>query len=66
MIAPRPHRELVVESAALIERAHRAIAASRVLLSSSAMFLVATRLPVPPEPRQKGFADLAAWNARKR
>jgi hypothetical protein len=65
MIVPRPHRELVVESTALIERAHRAIAASRLLLGSSAMLLVPSRLRVPLEPRQKGFADLAAWNARK-
>jgi hypothetical protein len=66
MLVPRPHNDLVEESTILIERAHRAIAASRLLLGSSVALLAVVRPPTPPEPRQKGFADLAAWNARDR
>jgi hypothetical protein len=66
MLVPRPHRALIEESTLLIDRARRAVAASRLLLGSSALLLAPVPRPKPFAPRMKGYADLAAWKARKR
>jgi hypothetical protein len=66
MPIPRPRRDLLEQSALLIERARRAVSASRVLLGASAVLVAPVRRPTPVIPRAKGFADLTAWIARKR
>jgi hypothetical protein len=63
---PGIKRDLVAESTVLLARARRAIAISRALLGASTEVLAAYPTRKHSVPQPKGFADLTAWNARKR
>jgi hypothetical protein len=64
--APQLPRDLVAESVVLIARAEQALATSRKLLGASSVLVASMPPHAPQKPRVRGFADLAAWNARER
>ena len=65
MTAPSSARDLVAESVVLVARAKRAVAASRELIDSHSALVAPLRRLVAAPARTRGYANLAAWNARK-